>query len=152
MSKLLFNPEKGSEIKNFVFKNEHYMDAKEGQAFSPGMVVNIESDELAEFMLSTWGFLEEISYDRAKKYLDSKEEFKCEKCEFKTKVRIAFEGHKRKHFSEAQVDELGIPKITKSQVEKKLDDKELVNRRLKQYDMEDKQAGLIGEGLTEDHV
>ncbi len=152
MPKLLHNPEKGSEIKNFVFKNEHYMDAKEGQAFAPGMVVNIESDELAEFMLSTWGFLEEISYDKAKKYLESKEEFPCDKCEFKTKYRIAFEGHKKKHFSEAQVDELGIPKITKSQVEKEIDDKELSNKRLKAWDAQDNQAGLIGEGLTEDHV
>jgi hypothetical protein len=126
------------------------MDASEGQAFVPGMVLKVD-DPLADYMLETWGFLTEMSVDEAKKYLDSKEEYKCEKCEFKTKVRVALEGHKRKHLKESQIDDLGIPTLQmKKEIEKEhnLSEKD----RQAKWDEQDKKLGLIGEGLTEDHV
>lgn len=150
MGKILFNPENGAEIKNFVFKNEHFMDAKEGQSFVTGMVVNVD-DELAEFMLDTWGFLQELSVDEAKEYLDGKEAYKCEKCEFTTKVRIGFEGHKRKHLKDAQIDGLGILTVTRKN-DSANNPNATQESRQKKWDEEDKERGLIGEGLTEDHV
>lgn len=150
MAKLLFNPENGAEIKNFAFKNEHFMDAKEGQAFLPGMVVRVD-DDLADFMLDTWGFLQELTVDQAKEYLDSKEEFKCDKCEFKTKVRIGFEGHKRKHEKEQQIDSLGIQTITRKA--KPVENASTIAEvRRKNWEEENKKAGLTGPGLTDDVV
>jgi len=149
MAKILFNPENGSEIKNFVFKNEHFMDAKEGQAFMPGMVVSVD-DDLADFMVDTWGFLQVLTVDQAKEYLDSKEAFQCDKCEFHTKVRIGFEGHKRKHLNETKLDELGIPMITKRNKVEEKDAATIQELRRKDWDKQDRDAGLEGPGLTID--
>ena len=150
--KILFNPENGAEIKNFVFKNEQLMDAKEGQSFMPGMIIKIDDDSLADFMLSNWGFLQEKSYDEAKEFLDSKEEFKCADCEFKTKYKLALFNHNKKHLKESRMDELGLPVVklkNEPRVDPVLKDD---SSRQKAWDEEDKRAGLIGEGLTDDRI
>jgi hypothetical protein len=145
--KIIFNPDNGSTIKNIWFKDEFYLDAKEDQAFIPGMVIKVD-EEFGEYLLSTWGFLKGLSPAEAKKHMESREEFTCEHCEYKTKVQIAFHQHKKKHISEAKLDELGIQTITSKKGAKSSGDID----RQKGWDDEDKDAGLEGEGLVEDNV
>lgn len=148
MGKIILNPEDGAEIKNFVFQNEHYMDAKEGQSFLPGMVVRV-NDDLADFMIETWGFLRELSPEEAKEYMESKDDIKCERCDFHTKFKIAFDSHKRKHEREANLDDLGIPVIGPKTEVRTVESSE--ERRAK-YEAENRSQGLEGPGLQDDQV
>ena len=143
--RILFNPENGAPIKNFHFEDILYMVETDGDAFFPGMIVKVDDDQLVDYILKTWEFVQELTPEQAKDFLETKEEFKCDKCDFKTKVRIGFEGHKRKHVKESQIDALGIKSVA---VKKKVvvtDD-----NRVEKWEEEDKKAGLEGQGLTED--
>ena len=143
--KIIFNPDNGSTIKNIWFKDEFYLDAKEDQAFIPGMVIRVD-DEFGNYLIDTWGFLKELSSTEAKKHMESREEFSCENCEYKTKVQIAFFNHKKKHVSEAKLDELGIQTISSK---KKAQNPDEIDHQ-KDWDEEDKKSGLSGDGLVDD--
>ena len=145
--KIIYNPDNGATIKNIWFKDEFYLDAKDDQAFIPGMVIKVD-DEFGQYLIDTWGFLKVLTPAEAKKHMESREEFVCEDCEYKTKVQIAFYNHKKKHVAESKLDELGIPSIgskknAENTTETNID-------RQKKWDDEDSKEGLTGEGLTDD--
>lgn len=142
--KILLNPDNGAIIRNIWFKDEFFFADKEDQAFLPGMAVRVE-DEFADYIVSTWDFVRELSVEEAKEFLGNKEMLKCDKCEFKTKVPVALSGHKRKHQKEAEIDELGIRVVGRKKKEE-----ENADSRFEAWEEEDEKEGLIGEGLSDD--
>ena len=151
--KILKNPLEGSDIKNIWFKDVHYFDPKKGQVFARGDFLVFDDDEVAAYFLDTFGFLQELTEKEAKEYQlqKSKEVFTCDQpgCKFTTNVKIALAGHKRTHTIDS-----GIPTV-RSFESKKETQEEVIDDGEKTYragEQQDKEAGLIGEGLTDDPV
>ncbi len=142
--KLLYNPPHGSEIKDIYYKDKLYFNSKENQSFKVEDIVKIE-DEIADFICSLCGFVEEITLQKAKAILEAKKNniFKCDKCNYSTDNELKLRGHTLSHAKEAKIDEeLGIPIITA-----KTDENKTEVDTQKEIDAQGTREGLIGEGL-----
>lgn len=139
---ILFNPDDGAPIQNIFFKGEKYFSREDGQTFKPGMVIQVD-EELATFITGLYEFVQEIDAVTAKKLMArSDEEFACDKCDFKTRTKVALEGHNKKHITEDNLSELGIPKIGRL-------NRKMVNADMQsEIDAEGKKDGLEGEGIV----
>lgn len=112
--KIIYNPKDGAPIRSFVFEKQeispHYPDGfeLEGGKLAKGLVQY--NDRIANALLETYGFLEEVSPEKAKEILNKppEEQYECDfpGCEFKTATKIALAGHKRSHAKdEAKLNE-----------------------------------------------
>lgn len=138
--KILFNPKDGTPIKDFIYKWNKYFTA--GEEFLPGKIIKME-DDVADAILSTFGFVQEQTPNEAKKLVEKgDEEFKCDKCDFVTTAKIALAGHQKTHVNDEALD--GIPVVKKETIIKEEDKLS----QEKKWDNEDKAAGLEGEGLV----
>lgn len=111
--KILLNPDNGAEIKNVYLDSVKYFDAIKGETFKPGTLVKLDA-EVADFVISLYGFLQELTKIEAKEYLDDKKnaKFICDECGVKFGVEKPLLEHKETHVKEAKLDdELGIPVI-----------------------------------------
>lgn len=133
---ILYNPEKGAIISTRVVYNGVKPLDKE---FKPGMVMQFD-EGFGAFLKGIYGFLEEISVADAKSYMDKIKDYKCDQCDFVTRVEDALVSHKTKHALDAKVAELGIP-VVKTKAPTTED-------RQKAIDDQAKSEGLEGEGLT----
>lgn len=108
---ILYNPEDGADIKDVWFQGTKYFNSENGEAFKPGMVLQLD-DVVADFMHNTFGFLQEIDFAEAKKYMERVgKDYPCEECKFVTRSESAFVAHKQKHEIDKRASELGIPVI-----------------------------------------
>lgn len=110
MSKILFNPDNGAPISNFVFQGVSYFT--EGDDFMPGTLNKFEDDKVGERFLDTFAFLVEMTPEAAKKLL-SEQKLKCDKCEFETRVKTQLAKHEESHKKDKELDDLGIPVVVK---------------------------------------
>ena len=100
--KILYNPAVpngapiGKGYNNFVV-NGVVIDS-----LLPGEVKQYD-DNVAQTILDEFGFIEEITLERAKKLLEKPREkdLKCDKCDFSTDTKIALISHSKKHEKEA---------------------------------------------------
>ena len=143
--KILFNPiePEGATIKNIYYKDELFFSSEDNDAFLPGTVREFQDGEIFIFFKDLYGFLREVDITEAKKYLErSKETLTCDKCDFRTSFPIALAGHKRRHESEKEISDLGLPVVRSKQA---------ANRESKteqeKIEEQTKQDGLEGEGL-----
>ena len=94
--KIIYNPPSGSKI-------EHFIVAPKGE-LEPHEVGEIKQyePEVADLLIKTFGFLEDISPQRAQEILAKPKElaFKCEHCDFSTDHKVALAGHMRSHAEE----------------------------------------------------
>ncbi len=139
--KILLNPKDGAIIKDFSYQWNKYFTT--GEEFTPGKIIKME-DDVADAVVSTFGFVQVVTENEAKKELDNKnkEEFRCEKCDFKTTNKGALTGHERSHIDSETLD--SIPTVKKKEV-LKADDTKTTEEK---WEQEDKAAGLEGEGLV----
>lgn len=99
--KILYNPPKGQPIgegyNDFIYQGEKI------EAHLPGEVKQYESGK-AEKLLEIFGFLAEISPEEAKKIIETpkKGQYQCKYCDFSTDLKIALQGHMKKHKEEIQ--------------------------------------------------
>lgn len=109
--KIVYNPQDGAPITSFIHKGvmlaPHYPDGftiPGGSVVSNGLVQYEEST--ADEIVETYGFLQMISEEEAKKILGrpADAQHKCDYpgCEFSTATPIALAGHKRKHAKDAE--------------------------------------------------
>lgn len=153
MSKILFNPDNGAPIQDVNVNGTKYFSEK---IFEPGSLFKFEDDDTANWFLDTFGFLEEISLDKAQKIL-KEPVLTCEKCNFTTRIQATMTTHEKKHAKEAQLDELGIPVVRATQAQKIV--AEMVHTDIqKDIDNEGKSFGdgypglTEGDGLTRENV
>ncbi len=146
--KILLNPENGATIRDVWLNGTCYFRTESGEEFKPGTVIQFD-DNVAKFMIDTFGFLEELDFLEAEKYMKKTKDpdLKCDKCDFVTKVQLKMEEHKRKHYTDEKAAELGIP-VIKSGVGNVQDAKDPQTA----IDMEAKNSGLEGEGLVKERV
>jgi hypothetical protein len=107
--KIIYNPEDGALIHDFIYLGdviEHHYQA--GATTQDGTISNglkQYEDDIAEALLSTFGFLTEVSEEGAKKIIDTPPtEFKCNfpGCDFVSSKKIGLIGHQRGHQKEAK--------------------------------------------------
>lgn len=154
MSKILFNPDNGAPIRDFVYLGVSYFT--EGDDFMPGTLNKFEDDKTGQAFLNTFEFLVEMSPDAAKKLL-SEQKLKCDKCEFETRVKAQLTKHEESHKKEKELDDLGIPVIAKKESARaKLGEN---TNAIGQKDIEDSENSKLndgfpgleeGDGLTQD--
>lgn len=143
--KILHNPEDGGPISDVFYKDIFYFDSREGNIFKPGMILAME-DHVADFFLDLYGFLQIVTSKQAEELLKKeKEVFKCERCDFKTSVKIAYYGHQKKHENEKSIEGLGIPMIKGGEV---IEPKQVDNQN--EIDSQARKDGLEGEGLVDE--
>lgn len=138
--KLLFNPRDGAPIRDVWYKFSKYF----AEPFVPGKVVQVDNG-LADFVLETFGFVQEVTASEAKRIMAlGAEVFKCEKCGKEVSTKLALAGHSRTHESEEGLEGIQTIKIVTVETvgeEKKHDP-------FAAGEAEDKAAGLEGEGLV----
>lgn len=142
--KILFNPEDGAPIKDMVFNGPIFV-SEDGDTFMPGSMVKVD-DNVADFVMSTYGFIREVSEDEAKRIVEQQKnnKFKCDQCDYSTDTEQKLKGHKLSHARKAKIDkELGIKVITPQKIEEESGDRGQEN-----IDAQAEAAGLEGEGLT----
>jgi len=150
MAIIVLNPDNGASIKGWNFEGIVYFEDK---PFAPGNIWKFEDELTGQKILETYGFLEEISVSRAKKFLATTL-LKCEQCSFETRTPEDMPKHMVKHKAEAELDDLGIPVMKKPRsIKDKLDEetRRIDNKMQQDIDSQAKDAGLdIGEGLVSD--
>ena len=140
MSMFISNPENGAEIGEFYFHNVSYFGQ---EPFAVGTVVKVD-DALGKHMLSTWGFLQEVTKEQAQTAVKKEEKFVCE-CGFEAKSEFGLKAHKRKHENDAEYVP-GIKEITATKQDKETNKTE-TEKRQEAWEAQDKQSGLEGTGL-----
>jgi hypothetical protein len=129
-----------ASIKDVWFNNQKYFE----EPLVPGKMVKVD-DELGEFLVGLYGFLEILTSDEAKDYLTKKPTFLCKECGVEFGIEKPYLEHLESHEKEKLDDGLGIPVITStSKEEVKVDTQKLIE----QDNLKD---GLdIGEGLVDE--
>lgn len=150
--KILFNPENGAPIQDIWLNQVQYFVEKQNQVFKPGDIVKVD-ESVAEFILETYGFVKEISKEKAKEILEFQKNaiFKCdsEGCKRAFETAEQLRGHNMSHAKAAKLDdELGIPVIGGVAAQTAAEKGEFDSQ--KEIDQQASAAGLIGEGLTVD--
>ncbi len=110
--KIIHNPKDGAPIKDFIFKGDlletHFPD---GYTTPQGVIANglmQYEDSIADILLETFGFLEEIDAASAQKIIERpQEEFKCDfpGCDFVSAKKIGLLGHQRGHKKDSKTAE-----------------------------------------------
>ena len=110
--KILYNPAVphgapiGKGYNNFV-ANGVVIDS-----LLPGEVKQYD-DVIANIIKEEFGFIQEVTLERAKQLLEKprEKELKCENCDYSTDTKIALIAHSKKHANEAKAQEelAGIP-------------------------------------------
>lgn len=89
--KILFNPEKGSDIANFIYNGVMLDPHPKGQ-------LKQYEDRVAQELIDTFEFLEFVTPEQAQDILKKpKLEFKCELCDYASDKKIGLLGHMRGH-------------------------------------------------------
>lgn len=148
--KILLNPKKGAPIKNIWYKDVQYFKKDDNNVFQPGMIMKFD-DDIADFLLNLYRFLNEMSAREAKEYIArSKKKYRCDAkgCDFASDQAIALSGHKRKHDAEKSADELNLPMVAGQKQEEK--PKASMAEKIESDNI---QSGLTeGEGLRKEYV
>lgn len=91
--KFVYNPlENGSPIEKWSFNKVEY-------EHPVGKILQYE-DSVGEALLETYGFLQDLSSEKAiklKEELENKKPFACKYCNFSSNAEIALKGHMRTH-------------------------------------------------------
>ena len=97
--KIIYNPLSGSKIEKFIVANKGEIAPHEA-----GQLKQYEP-EVADLLLSTFGFLEEKTPKEAEEIVARANDVKCEKCEvtFKPEATSALTAHMEKHESEGMI-------------------------------------------------
>lgn len=145
--KVLLNPDNGAPIKDFTPLNGETFFTN-GDRFEPGTVFQFEDDRVADRFLQNFGFLQEITPEDAKKFMEF-QKLVCKTCGFTTRVKTEYDKHLLLHEKEKELSELGIPVIKKQKNLAEISQD--VADMQKQIDAEDRADGLTeGAGLTND--
>lgn len=142
---ILYNPKSGSKIEHYIFGNKGELEPHD-----VGQLKQYEP-EIAEELKKTFGFLEEVTPQRAQEILAKPKEatYKCEYCDFSTDHKVALAGHNKSHAAEIakakepSVDPAIIPVAEATPVEP--------NRSVSERTQDDLTSGsdFYGPGLTE---
>lgn len=109
--KILLNPSEGAPVSDVQVAGQILFKDK---PFETESVVKIEDDKVADTILSLFEFLQEVSAETAKNFIEKKKaaKFKCDKCDYASDDEKKLQGHSLHHAKEAKIDaELGIPVI-----------------------------------------
>jgi hypothetical protein len=148
--KILFNPVEGADIKDIMYKDVLYFVSADDDIWLAGTVRQFEDEATGDFFKNLFGFLEEVSVDRAAKIIEeTKNQYKCKEvgCTFVTNVPIKLAQHGKEHARNKKLNALGIPTVKSGgkTAEVKEEDAQ------KQIEAENRAAGLDqGTGLTQD--
>ena len=93
---ILYNPPTGSHIEKFIYNGVMLGEHPVGE-------LRQYDEPQAQELKKTFGFLIDVSPKEAEEIIEKKKHptLQCKFCEFTTDVKIALEGHKRKHEEEA---------------------------------------------------
>ncbi len=150
--RIIFNPDNGASIKDVTYEGVKYFSEK---SFDPGTLFKFEDDSTGDFFLNTFGFLEQVGIDKAKKIM-AEPTMKCLKCDYSTRVKASLTVHEKKHVAEAELDELGIPVVRMTNAQNLRST--IVNTNVQQNidsegkDFHDGYPGLEAEGLINENV
>ena len=142
--KIIYNPLTGAPIEKFVHQEMGKLDPH------PVGELRQYPESVAQDLLDTYGFLEELTPEQASSILKKPQgEFKCDQCDYVSDKHIGLLGHRRKHGdvkveAKEEVKVEGIPVAKGTPVEPRI-----FNRQ----DSQDKDlvgADWYGPGLTQD--
>jgi hypothetical protein len=145
MAQIVLNPDTGAAIKDYTVLG--ITPFTEANPFQPGTLFQFEDEKVAEAFLNHFGFLEVMTAEDAKKFLEMKK-LECDKCDFKTRVQSELTRHIEMHAKEQELSDLGIPILKKKQTNEELT--KSVADLQKQIDSQDAADGLEGAGLIDD--
>lgn len=154
--KIILNPKEGATIKDIWFEKVFYLDSKEHDLFEPGSIMKFD-DPLAEYLLTTFGFLQEIQPGEVDNYMKQigEKKFKCavEGCEFGSDTHIAFIGHQRVHkkAKDSVIKEMDIPVVAGKPIAGKANNDPELDMQ-KSIDSDADRAGLTGAGLQREYL
>ncbi len=151
---ILYNPTNGATIKDIYYNSVKYFVEKDNEAFKAGSLMEVE-DEIGKFVLSLYGFIEEVSEKKAAlimKELDK--QLKCEDCDYRTDNEESLKMHNATHKSKTTIkSKLGLKVIGKKEREIKKGQFEEEYNRQNEIEADNRKEGLdIGEGLQTEHL
>lgn len=135
-------------VRDVWFRDKKYFSTEEKKHFKPNDVIRLE-DDLADFLLYTFGFLVEVSAQEGKRILEKSKKMQEKRlvcdvfgCKFETHLELALASHKKSH--EGEEDIPMIEGTAKAELEK---DEDSFYRKSEAQALRD---GLIGEGVRHD--